>query len=305
MTGAPTNTSTDAPTGGGSNIYDLGYRRYDGARLGRRHAIMALYIESLRGAFGLGRSAAAKVAPAVLIAIALVPAAVQLIIAALVSGEAELIRAPEYYGVVKYILALYCAAVAPDIAGRDQRNRSLTLYFSRAISRTDYAAGKFAAMTTAMLMITLVPQMLLFLGNGLNTENIGSYAKEEWDQILPIFATALLGSALIASLGVVIAAHSPHRAFATVGVVMVFILPFVIAAIMVFEIDTAATRYAVFASPMDLIDGFTAWMFRVPPEPESTAEAAGYAGWTYALVALAVTLVASLLLVRRYRTVQA
>lgn len=296
---------TDVSTEAGSNIYDLGYRRYEGARLGRRHAIMALYIESLRGAFGLGRSAAAKVAPALLIAVALVPALVQLAIAALVSSEAELILAPEYYGVVKYILAMYCAVVAPDIAGRDQRNRSLTLYFSRAISRTDYAIGKFAAMTTAMLMITLVPQLLLFLGNALNATDLRSYLTDEWDQFPAIVATALLGSALIASLGVLIAAHTPHRAFATVGIIMVFILPVVIAAIMVFEIDTVATRLAAFASPMDLIDGFTAWMFRVPPEADGTIEAAGYATWWYAPVALAVTVVASLLLIRRYQTVRA
>src|SRR5690606_38985936 len=125
-----------------SSIYDLGYRRYEGERLGRGQAISALYMESLRGAFGLGRSAAAKVAPAVLIGIALFPALVQLMIGALVPGDAELILASEYYSIITYVLALYAAAVAPDIAGRDQRNRSLTLYFSRAISRTDYALGK-------------------------------------------------------------------------------------------------------------------------------------------------------------------
>ncbi len=298
---------SDAPVeaSSSSSIYDLGYRRYEGERLGRRHAVLALYVESLRGAFGLGRSAAAKVAPAVLIAFALVPAAIQLLIAAIVSEEIELITAPEYYEAIKFVLALYCASVAPDIAGRDQRNRSLALYFSRAISRTDYALGKFAAMTTAMLLITLVPQLVLFVGSGLNAQEFLPYVRSEWTQIFPILGTATLGSALIAGIGVLIAAHTPHRAFATVGIIVAFILPLVIVSILVETIDTRVIDYTVLLSPMDVIDGFTAWMFRVPAEPGTTAHAAALVLWPYAVVALAATLAAVALLVRRYRTVQA
>ena len=45
------------------NIYDLGYRRYDGPRLGRRHAIWVLWLHRLRGCFGLGRPASSKIFP--------------------------------------------------------------------------------------------------------------------------------------------------------------------------------------------------------------------------------------------------
>ena len=40
-------------TGGG--IYDLGYRHYTGPRLGRPHAVWAMYVQSLRSIFGIGR----------------------------------------------------------------------------------------------------------------------------------------------------------------------------------------------------------------------------------------------------------
>lgn len=294
-----------APDDAGSSIYDLGYRRYEGVRLGRWSAVFALYRESLRGAFGLGRSAAAKVAPAILIGIALFPVVVQLIISALIPGEVEVILAWEYYGLVKYVLALYCGVVAPDIAGRDQRSRSITLYFTRAISRTDYALGKLAAMTTAMLLITLVPQVLLFIGNALSTQDFGQYARDEWDQVLPIFASAALGSVLIASLGVAVAALTPHRAFATVGIIVVFILPLVIAGIMVSEFDADGTQYAAYFSPMDVLDGFTAWMFGATPESGTTIALADLSLWTYVPAALVISAAASALLVRRYRTVQA
>ena len=38
-----------------SVIHDIGYQRYDGPRLGRRHVFGALYIHGLRAAFGFGR----------------------------------------------------------------------------------------------------------------------------------------------------------------------------------------------------------------------------------------------------------
>jgi ABC-2 type transport system permease protein len=294
---------TEAPTEAGSSIYDLRYRRYEGERLGRRHAILALYVESLRGAFGLGRSAAAKVAPVALIVIALVPAAVQLVAASLF--DVVVIRASEYYWFIKYPMALYCAVVAPDIAGRDQRNRSLTLYFSRAISRADYAIAKFAAMATAMLMVTLVPQVVLFLGAMLAAADLSAYMAAEWDQILPILGSALLSSALIAGIGITIAAYTPHRAFATVGIIIAFIVPLVVAGIVVTEINTDATRYAVFASTMDVIDGLAEWMFGASSETDTITREAGFDAWVYGPVALVVTLIAGLLLVRRYRTVLA
>ncbi len=308
MTSASQGAPPAPPAGhSDSSIYDLGYRRYEGARLGRRHAVVALYLESLRGAFGLGRSAAAKVAPAVLIAIAISPAIVALVVGAVTMVEGgDFLPAAEYYGIIKYVLALYCAAVAPDIAGRDQRNRSLTLYFSRAVSRTDYAIAKFAAMLSAMLAVTLVPQLVLFIGNALGTTDFGGYVAEHWSDVFPIFGSALLGSALIASIGIAVAAQTPQRAFATVGIVIAFVLPFVIAGILVHEIGIEVLNYAAFLSPLDVLDGLTAWMFdTAEPTPDTTIGQAGHALWLYVAVACALTLVAVLSLVRRYRTVQA
>ena len=44
-------------------IHDLGYRHYDGPRLGRGAIIRALYWHSLRSAYGIGRGAKAKIVP--------------------------------------------------------------------------------------------------------------------------------------------------------------------------------------------------------------------------------------------------
>lgn len=289
-----------------SSIYDLGYRRYEGSRLGRRYAILALYRESLRAAFGIGRSTAAKIGPAVLITIALFPAIVHLILSALLPIEdVEIISHDDYYSVIKFILALYVGVVAPDVVGRDQRTRSLTLYFTRAITRMDYAIGKLLAMTTAMLAITLVPQVLLFVGNALASDQFGTFASENWDQVLPIIGTALFGSWLIASIGTFIAAQTPQRAYATVGIVVAFLLPIPVAAILVEEINAGWTDFAAFISPLDLVDGLSYWMFRSDAEPGSIVEMSGFATSWFGLGAAVMAVSATLLLLRRYATVQA
>lgn len=290
-----------------SSIYDLGYRRYEGARLGRRQAVLALYRESLRAAFGLGRSTSAKIGPAILILFALVPALIQLAIAALVPvGEIELTSHHEYYGGVKFILALYVGIVAPDIVGRDQRNRSLTLYFTRAITRYDYALAKLAAMTTAVLVITLLPQLLLFIGNALAVDDFGGHAAENWDLIFPIFGTALFGSWLLASIGTFIGAQTSQRAFATVGILVAFLLPLTVALVVIQEIDGGWTDLFVFISPLDLVDGVTYWMFRVDTEPmDSIVAMTDYALSWYAVAGAAFGLVCTGLLLRRYQRVQA
>jgi len=100
------------------SIYDLGYRRYDGLRLGRQHAVLSLYVYTLRGAFGIGRRASSKIIPIIITVIAFLPALIQLGVAAIVSDEVDIIRPENYFGFVQVPVALFCAAIAPEITGR-------------------------------------------------------------------------------------------------------------------------------------------------------------------------------------------
>jgi len=300
----PPPPEVDAASPAGS-IYDLGYQRYEGARLGRRHAIWALYRASLRAAFGFGRRTAAKIAPFTLVAIALVPALLQLVFAPFFGDEMEVFKHEDYYGLVILVLAIYVAVIAPDIVGRDQNNRTLTLYFTRAISRADYVLAKFLALVSAMLLITLVPQLLLFAANGLVASSFADYLRADTDLLLPILGTALLGSTLIGSIAAAIAAQTPQRAFATIGIVAAFILPVFIASALVETIDSIYARLAVYTSPQALIEGFTTWMFDVAPNEDGLLPTADFPLYTYAIASIGVTVICYLLLLRRYKAVQA
>lgn len=289
------------PEPAAGTIYDLGYRNYDGPRLGRAHAIRSLYLESLRGAFGLGRRTTAKVFPMGLAILAAFPAIIQVMIASVSNDVVEVFRAEDYYTYIQVILALFCAAVAPELVGRDQRNRTLALYFSRALTREDYALAKFAAMVTAILVLTLGPQALLFVGNGLAGNDLWGYIKDEWDQLAPIVLGGAVTSLLIGGIGIAIAAQTPRRAFATIGILVPFVISAAVAGILIATVDAGWSRWAIFISPFDVMQGATLWLFDVSPEFDSTLDRAGFAGWVYVAAAIAGGAAGFAILVRRYR----
>ena len=66
MTDARATAASPANVGPTGSIYDIGYRRYEGPRLGRGHAIRSLFTHSLRSTFGIGRGGRAKIAPIIL-----------------------------------------------------------------------------------------------------------------------------------------------------------------------------------------------------------------------------------------------
>ncbi len=289
------------------SIYDLGYRRYEGRRLGRRDATLALYIHGLRAAFGLGRRTRSKVFPIGLALVAMLPALGYLMAAAFIDIDiSDVIRAEDYFGSLFFFppgaLMLFVAAVAPELLGRDQRHATLPLYFSRALTRHDYALARYGAMATALLALTLLPHTILFVGNALVGDSFGGYFRDEWRQIGPIIGSSLLISLFFAAIGMVISAQSPRRAFATVGVIAPFVFLPIISSILVETLNNLVGRLGVFLNPFFVIDGFTYWFFDSAPRegddyPLVTADFAG--GW-YFVVALALTAAGIALLLRHY-----
>jgi ABC-2 type transport system permease protein len=288
-----------------SNIYDLGYRRYEGERIGRRGTLLTLYVHGLRSAFGLGRRPMSKIFPFGLAVLAFVPAIIQLGVAALVSGGTDHVRIfkhEDYFQYVRVILVLFCATVAPELIGRDQRSRTLSLYFSRAVSRFDYAFAKFAALTSAMLVLTLGPQLVLFIGNGLASNDLSGYLGDNWNLVLPIFGGALLLSMTIAALGLVIAAYLPRRAYSTATIVGVFILTLSIGHILIETANASATKWFLLASPYAW-EGMVRLFFRVDPDVGSTLQQSGLSGWTCLAGVIVSILICLTLTLRRLRRV--
>jgi len=286
------------------SIYDLGYRTYDGLRLGRRHAITALYWYTLRGAFGIGRRTSSKIIPAIITVIAFVPAVVQLGVAALIGDDADIITPEGYFDFVQVPIALFCAAVAPDIAGRDMRQRTLSLYFSRALLRRDYALAKVAAFATALSFLTLAPQLVLVFGNGLASNDIPGYITDNWADFPRTFASGVLIAAMAGAFCMAIAAQTARRAYATIAVVAWWVVVGIVANILVHGIGGAG-HLAVYLSPFDFAYGATQFIFDKQPGRDSAQDVAGYPMWTYLACMLAYAGAGAALVVRRFERIAA
>jgi ABC-2 type transport system permease protein len=309
---------TSAPVGGrhgagrGGSIYDLGYRVYEGPRLGRRAAVSALLRHTLRTAYGLGRSARSKVMPVGLVLLATLPALLAVGVIVLfaqfalpnaAAGAAEALSPVRYETIFPFtavLVFLFSASQAPELFGRDQLANTLPLYFSRAISRSDYAMARMLGLLIALLVLVLAPQLILFIGRVLVAPEVMTGLADE----LPQMPTALLVGAIIAlvvgSLAAAIAALTPRRSYATVAIVAVFLIPNVFAAILIALDIGPLGQLAVLLSPADVLDGVNAFLFDARAD-NPTVRQAGLDGWTY-LMAAAVWTVGSLaVLLRRYQ----
>lgn len=299
--------------GRGGSIYDLGYRGYEGQRLGRRGAISALLTHSVRTAYGLGRNARSKIVPVGLLVLALLPSLLALGLLALIStlgapGEAiEAISPIKYatlFPMIATIVFLFCAAQAPELFGRDQGSGVLPLYFSRAVGRIDYAAARLLGLYLSLAILVLVPYIVLLLGRVLVASDPVEGLTEELPSLPVAIAVGAIIILLVGSLSAAVAAMTSRRAYSTAAIIGVFLIPNIAAAMLV-ELDTGTIgQIAVLFSPADVLDGVNAFLFDTRPE-NVTVRNAGIDGWVYLAAAAAWVLGSLTLLVRRYRSIEA
>jgi ABC-2 type transport system permease protein len=253
------------------NIYDLGYRGYDGPRFGRLTVALGLLRQTLREAYGIGRGGRAKIAPFVLLALNTLPAVLAVGLTALVSqaggGDALEggipIRHETYQSLTSTLVMLFCAAQAPELFGRDQRYGVLPLYFSRVLTRIDYALARTGGLFLAVFVIAIVPQIVLSLGAVLAASDPITGLRDDLPDVPRYLAVSILASGLLAGVSAVIAAWTPRRAYATATIIGIFILPPVIVGVISELAVSDAARVLHLASPGDVIEGLNAAIFGV------------------------------------------
>lgn len=305
--GGGTGQVVSAGSAGGS-IYDLGYRNYTGPRLGRRHAVASLIRQSFRLAYGLGRPGRAKIVPVGLAGLAAIPAIVGLginVFVGQVGGggleDASPIKFATYYSLVAQVVALFVAAQAPELLGRDLRYRVLVLYFTRALRRDDYALAKLAALVLAILVLLLLPQLVLFLGLVLVSADIPAALGDQLPSLPPVVVQSLLAATLMASLGLAIASFTPRRAYATVAIIAVLIVPPIVAVTASRIAGDDVAGWLTLLSPPDVLEGSNAFLFDVPRQ---VIAGNSVPDWAYLASALLMTAVAIGVLIWRYRRIE-
>jgi ABC-2 type transport system permease protein len=281
-------------------IHDIGYRHYDGPRLGAAYIRRSLFIETLRGAFGLGRSARSKVMPFLLLGVMALPAVVVGIVTSYIGLGALPLGYTEYVLTMQVAISVFLGAQSPAVMSRDLRFRVAALYFSRPLSRRQYVQAKYAGMAVALFVLMGLPITLLLAGALLAELPVG-------DQV-PDYLRAMAGAALhalvLAGIGLVVAAMTPRRGVgvaAVVGVLLVLSGLQATVRAMATEFGSATfTGYAGLLSPYTLVDGVVAGLLGAESSVgQGPPGALGTAVFTAVAVLLVVGCYASL--VARYR----
>jgi ABC-2 type transport system permease protein len=161
-------TAPFGPDVGGA-VYDRGYRPYDGPRGGRSAARWALWRLSVRRTLGLRRSWRQKVLPWTLLAIATIPAIINVGAQYMARQEDGAGFIPDFltyrdYSDVSTVLLLFVAVAAPDVICPDRHDRVLPLIFSRQLTGVDYVVAKVGAVASVVFGFAFLPQMVLFIG---------------------------------------------------------------------------------------------------------------------------------------------
>ncbi|MFF8843542.1 ABC transporter permease [Streptomyces sp. NPDC015127] len=287
-----------------TRIHNIGYRSYDGPRLGRAYARRSLYSQSLRGAYGLGRSAKSKVLPMILLGIMCLVAAIMVAVAISVPTMKDLpVEYTRYAIIMQALIALFLAAQAPQSVSRDLRFKSVPLYFSRPIERVDYVVAKFAAMASALFVLTGAPLVILYLGALLAKFDFADQTKGFAQGMVSV---ALL-SVLFGGIGLVLAAFTPRRGFGVAAVIATLTITYgAVSTVQAIAWETGsagAVPWLGLFSPVTLIDGVqTAFLGATSAFPGGQGPGAG-AGVAYLLAVLALVAGSYAVLMRRYRKV--
>jgi ABC-2 type transport system permease protein len=228
----------------GARVHDIRYAAYDGPRSGRGQAVWWLARWSALRALGRRRRWTAKAVPIALALLAFLPGLGVLSVRALVAdrfdaGELPIDVLPysAYFGVITVILLVWTAVTAPEMVCPDRRDRVLSLYYATATSPREYLAGKLLAAVMPLLVLTIGPVLVLFLGNTLFAEDAIGYLGDQIDQVPRLIAGGVLISLFYALLGLAVSSLTSRRAFAVGGFIGLMLLSAFLAGVLGLGLD--------------------------------------------------------------------
>jgi ABC-type transport system involved in multi-copper enzyme maturation permease subunit len=193
-------------------------------------------------------------------------------------------------------MLLMAAYAGAGLVANDMRTGGLLLYLSRPLTLSDYIFGKFSVLFASLSMVTLVPNLVLFIGaRSLAPDVLGDVAHLV---LLPkIVAYSLVLILPTAGLVLVMSALARNPRFAGLGFFFVYV-----GSTVANGIAWQATRspYAGLISPQTCMRRVGEWIFDVKP-----ARITAQLPPEYALTVLIVFFVACILILKtRVRAVE-
>jgi ABC-2 type transport system permease protein len=307
-----------APAADAGVIHNIGYRRYDAARLGRAAIVRALIWHSFRAAFGIGRGAKAKIFPVLVFALLCLPAVVNAVVLATNPGSQPIVGYDSYVPSLRTVAVLiFVALQAPNLVSADLRSHTLPLYFARPIHRIDYPVAKVTAFVLACLALIEIPVILLYLG--IVSQQHGP--SQVWAQTRALGPGLLYGAAwaiLLGSIALLLASTTGKRVFAICATGIPLFFSWILASVLshvgeqaygpvAYGQPSALASLAGLLSPFTLLGGVLRWFqgsqSSGPQIHVFQQTTIGTYGAVYGLVFVLVTVWAIGGLILRYRKV--
>jgi len=289
-------------------VYDRGYRPYEGQLRGRGAVVRALWLASVRRAVGLRRPWRQKLLPWVLLAVVTVPAAVQVGVGYVTrdtpASGFTFITYRDYVGVSNALL-LFVAITAPDIMCPDRRQRVLPLILSRPLTGVDYAVAKFAAIAAIVFAFGFVPQVVLFVGQMLVSDD-GSmrYLRDNAEVLWQVPVAVAVLAVYYAAVGVAVASLTSRRVVAAVSFIGLLLVSSVATGILGFsrppEERTIVGALNLLALPLYIRD----LIFLGELEPDTAIGTAPGAAVAVVVAYLVVLVASAAVLYLRYRSAE-
>jgi ABC-2 type transport system permease protein len=290
---------TTPPAGRYGEVFDRGYAHYTGERLGRKQAFRSLVGYSMKRALGIRKSWTAKVLPFLLYTAAVVPLVIMIGVSALVP-DAGFASYSGYLAAIFLIVGIFVATAAPEMLCVDRRERTLPLYFSRAIARFDYVFAKIVAMTLLTMTLSMVPSIILWFGRQLVSDSPWQAMRDNVGDLGRVVFVGALIALVLGTGGLMISSFTDRKGIAVTVIIIGFLILTGMANVGLELLEEYNwSRYLILFSVQDTFEAISDHLFHDstnPLVPQANLSLSLYVGYVLSLV-----VVGMLILRWRYR----
>jgi ABC-2 type transport system permease protein len=285
-------------------VFDLGYKPYEGTRLGRSGAIRAMLKDGMRRVMGIRRKARRKVYPWILVSIAALPAVVFVGLAFFMNTFSPGADSPfgghaEYMGLSGAIVMLFVALAAPELLISDREEGVLSVYSSRPMTAWDYITARAGALAAVTASFVLFPNILMYFGfAALDSRGLGSAL---------VGNIGDLGKVVLVTLAYIVGYGAPALLISTyakrtgpaAGIYLAIMFGSAGFAQAFQDVNFTGARYGTLLSFLQHPEVVRAWVFG---QGQNAAPIeAGFEPWASLLVIIFIAVITAILMHRRYK----
>jgi ABC-2 type transport system permease protein len=280
-------------------VYDRGYKHYDGERLGRPQAFRALTRYSISRSLGIRKRWTAKIVPIILYAVAagtvVVVIGVESFLGSL-TGEV-LLAYGDFFGFIFVIEGIFVATIAPEMLCPDRRENVLTLYFSRAITRLDYVLAKLAAAAILTLTLSFVPAAILWLFRNLLADAPLGALRDNVGDLARIALAGGLISLYLAAIGLAISSFTGRKVIAVPVIIVGYLVTEGLVNTIAYALgENRIADWITFLSPATISNNLASSLF----PPQTGIDGLPFHWWAYAAGMAVTIIIACAVMIWRY-----